>query len=707
MKYRDLLLPIGLTVAIALVAALMWEFGIAHWVRQHLGSNLSDGTAGPIVAAIVTGLSVLILTTPVFLFRQAFRRRDATPMEAQRESERLLMTVINAVPAMINVKDRDSRYVFMNHYQARHYGTTSEKAVGKTASELMGREYGEYTASIDRDILSTGKSKLNYEEDWVDCEGLRHLLLTSKIPLLDADGTPTHVVSVALDITARRRMETTAMRLATAVESLSESFALFDAEDRFVLVNAKYREINALVADSIRHGVTFEEHIRATVAAGLLPAARGHEEAWIRERLARHRNPQGPFELERQNGRWILMQEQILPGGGYVTIGTDITERKRFEAALVESEARFRNIVEGSIQGVSIVNAARKPLFVNKALADIFGYDSPEEVLALDSAVSLVAPHDRARMTLHRKTQLRGETGPVDIEFDGLRKDGSIIHVYSMKRVLTWKGEKAIQSTYIDVTARKQVEERLRAAKEEAELANRAKTEFLANMSHELRTPLSSIIGFSDILAAQRFGKIDNERYREYIKDINDAGKDLLHLINDILDVARIERGLMVLNERTIDVGLLATSCYRLMLGRANEAGVRLEMRNTDQLPGLYGDELRIKQTLLNLLSNAIKFTPENGRVTLEAKVADDGCFIFLVADTGVGIAERDIGIALSHFGQLDGSLARNYDGAGLGLPLSRSLVELHGGTMHLESTVGAGTTVTIRFPAWRTIAGV
>lgn len=707
MKYRDLLLPIGLTAATTLIAALMWEFGIAHWVRQHLGGDLSDGTAGPIVAATVTGLSVLVLTIPVLLFRHALRRRNAIPMEAQRESERLLMTVINAVPAMINVKNRHSRYVFMNHYQARHYGTTSEKAVGKTASELMGGEYGEHTAGLDRDVLATGKSKLNYEEDWVDHEGLRHLLLTSKIPLLGADGIPTHVVSVALDITARRRMESTAMHLATAVESLSESFALFDADDRFVLVNAKYRELNAPVSQTIQPGTMFEDHIRALVATGLAPAARGREEAWVRERMERHRHPRGPFELERQNGRWLLVQEQVLPGGGFVTIATDITERKRAEAALMESEARFRNIIEGSIQGVSIVNAARKPLFVNQALANIFGYDSPDEILALDSTVHLVAPHDRARMTLHRETQLRGATDPVDIEFDGLRKDGSIIHVYSMKRVLTWKGEKALQSTYIDVTARKQVEERLRAAKEEAELANRAKTEFLANMSHELRTPLSSIIGFSDILAAQRFGPIDNERYREYIKDINDAGKDLLHLINDILDVARIERGLMVLNERTIDVSLLATSCYRLMLGRANEAGVRLEMRNTERLPGLYGDELRIKQTLLNLLSNAIKFTPENGRVTLNARVGEDGCFVFSVADTGIGIAERDIGIALSHFGQLDGSLARNYEGAGLGLPLSRSLVELHGGTMHLESTIGTGTTVTIRFPGWRTINGI
>jgi len=224
-------------------------------------------------------------------------------------------------------------------------------------------------------------------------------------------------------------------------------------------------------------------------------------------------------------------------------------------------------------------------------------------------------------------------------------------------------------------------------------------------MSHELRTPLNSVIGFSDILANQLFGPIESPRYREYIKDINDAGKDLLRLINDILDIARIERGRLSLNERSIDVPKLITSCYRLVLGRANESGLHLAMHVSDNLPALFADELRVKQMLLNLLSNAIKFTPAGGNVTVGADVDSENRFVFTIVDTGIGIANEDIGTALSVFGQVDGRLTRKYEGAGLGLPLSKSLVELHGGEMILQSQAGTGTTVTVRFPRSRTHA--
>ncbi len=625
--------------------------------------------------------------------------------ESLRESQRTLQTVIDAVPAMVSAKDRDFRYIFMNRYQAELYGTTSERAVGRTAAELVSTEYGAYTEAIDRDVLVTGTAQVNYEEAWTDRAGQRHVLLTTKAPVRDAAGASTMLVTVSLDITERRLMEEAGDRLVAAIESLAINFVLLDADDRLVLCNRRFRDLNQAVAETTRPGVPFETHIRAMVAAGLAPDAVGREEAWIQERLEHHRHPRGPFEITRQGGQKILVYEQRLPNGGMVTMSTDITGLKRAEAALRESEARFRNLIDGSIQGILVTTPARKPIFANNVIATMFGYTSPDAILALNSTLELIAPHEHKRLTAARDARLRGEVLPEEYEFDGLRRDGTIIRVLAHSQLMRWGSEKVMQTTLIDISKRKQAEEALRAAKEEAEFANRTKTEFLANMSHELRTPLNSVIGFSDILANQLFGPIENPRYREYIKDINDAGKDLLRLINDILDIARIERGRLSLNERSIDVPKLMTSCYRLVLGRANESGLHFAMHVSDNLPALFADELRVKQMLLNLLSNAIKFTPAGGDVTVAADVDSENRFVFTIIDTGIGIADEDIGTALSVFGQVDGRLTRKYEGAGLGLPLSKSLVELHGGEMILQSQAGAGTTVTIRFPRSRTHA--
>jgi PAS domain S-box-containing protein len=704
MTFRIFILPSVLAVLAVVALAAVWEFvlidHLAPLFSERYVPHLFEERWHRIGYAVTVTTFAMVVVAALSARGIADRKRAE---DSLHESRRALQTVIDAVPAMVSAKDRDSRYIFMNRYQAHLYGTTPEGAVGKTAAALVGADYGACTEAIDRDVFATGTARVNYEEVWTDRTGRRHVLLTTKAPVRDSAGAPTMLVTVSLDITERQSMEEAGDRLAAAVESLSENFALFDADDRLVLCNRRFRDLNQAVAETIRPGVPFETHIRAIVAAGLVPEAEGREEEWIQERLDRHRNPRGPFELARQGGQQLLVYEQRLPDGGMVTMATNITELKRAEAALRESEARLRSLIEGSLQGIIVTRPDRKPLFVNKRFVDIFGFASPQEVLAIDSTLELIAPHDHERLKAMRAARLRGESVADDYEFDGLRRDGTIIRVQARSQLQTWGNEKVVQTTLVDITKRKQAEEALRAAKEEAEFANRAKTEFLANMSHELRTPLNSIIGFSDILANQLFGPIENPRYREYIKDINDAGNDLLHLINDILDIARIERGRLSLNERTIDVPKLLTSCYRLVLGRANESGLHLAMHVRDDLPALFADELRVKQMLLNLLSNAIKFTPAGGNVTVGADVDSENRFVFTIVDTGIGIAGEDMGTALAVFGQVDGQLTRKYEGAGLGLPLSKSLVALHGGDMTLESRPGTGTTVTIRFPPSRT----
>ena len=255
-----------------------------------------------------------------------------------------------------------------------------------------------------------------------------------------------------------------------------------------------------------------------------------------------------------------------------------------------------------------------------------------------------------------------------------------------------------------DVTREWQSDQALRTAKEEAELANRAKTEFLANMSHELRTPLNSIIGFSDILVNETFGTMNVPQYKEYAGDINDAGKHLLQLINDLLDLARIERGQMSLNEQRLDLGLIVNACHRLVRERALEAGVSLMIDCPANLPPLMADELRVKQALVNLLSNATKFTERGGAVSVVARQQDDGAIRLTVSDTGIGISPEDMAVALSEFGQVDGSLTRKHEGTGLGLTLSRKLIELHGGVLEMESEVGKGTSAHLLFPVGRSL---
>ena len=244
--------------------------------------------------------------------------------------------------------------------------------------------------------------------------------------------------------------------------------------------------------------------------------------------------------------------------------------------------------------------------------------------------------------------------------------------------------------------------ERMRSAMFEAQAASRANSQFLANMSHELRTPLNAIIGFADSIRLGIADSAQSERTKEYAGYIHDSGKHLLDIINDILDLSKLEAGKNQIVDDCFDLRQMINSCLVIINERALLSKVMIETEIPDQFPWIYADQRKIKQILLNLLSNAIKFTPELGRIFIRASVTESGELAICVEDTGIGIAPEHLDRVMAPFWQVDGDLNRKYAGTGLGLPLSLALARAHGGYLTLESAVGVGTRATIILPPHR-----
>ncbi len=401
------------------------------------------------------------------------------------------------------------------------------------------------------------------------------------------------------------------------------------------------------------------------------------------------------------------------PLGQVIGVVQDITDRKRNELAIARNEMLLRHAHRLSRVGYWVweprdveQSADRGWLHVSSEFADILGvqpHDIPLE--ETDLVRKFVHPDDRATAIAAVEGFVKRTAERYNVQFRAVRPDQSIAHLHmEAERLRDPQGRILYEIGVIqDVTEQRGREIELLTAKRTAEIANRTKTQFLANMSHELRTPLNAVIGFSQLIRDQAFGQIP-ERYINYADDINSSGKLLLALINDILDMSRIEAGQQKLMEEVISVDSAINDCVRMVTSKAADGGVRLIVENKGSLPALRADERALKQVLLNVLSNAVKFTPQGGAVTVAAEMTKRGTLDIAISDTGIGIAEDVIKDLFLPFRQADASISRRFGGSGLGLAISKRLMELHGGEISIDSHPGRGTRVTLHMPAERVV---
>ncbi len=503
-------------------------------------------------------------------------------------------------------------------------------------------------------------------------------------------------------------------RLRDAIESIPVAFSLYDKNAKLVMFNQKHLEIYPGPKEKMVVGASFYDLIDAALKSDRLGVAAEDVEEWRASRLASFREHSGSIEVPLADGSIYSITERPTAEGGTVTIATDVMETRAREAQLlsVGGELREKNIqldaaLDNMVVGLALFDQDHRLIVCNRRYLEIYrlpaelGRQGTElrRIMEVSTKIQGCSEEDAKKRIETRMAMAAKREHSEDRDFFSRG-----LVVKRTHRPMPDGGSIAI---YEDITARAKAERELRAAKEEAELASRSKSEFLANVSHELRTPLNAIIGFSEIIKTELFGPIEPAQYKEYAGDIHDSGRHLLSLINDILDLSKVEAGKFEMMETDVDIADAVEASMRLVRDRAHQGQIRLINALPSSLPILIADARAVKQILLNLMSNAVKFTQAGGTVTIGAVAENDGPLELTITDTGIGMNQKDVALALTPFGQVDSAFSRRFEGTGLGLPLTERLMLLHGGTLDVKSESDVGTCVTVRFPVDRVQRGL
>jgi PAS domain S-box-containing protein len=613
--------------------------------------------------------------------------------EALERERKLLRTLIDNLPDLVYVKDCESRFMDASASVARLMGAKGrEDLVGKTDFDFYPRDLAARYRADEQEVIRSGRAMLSREEPCRDAAGNEVWLLSSKLPLRDNSGRVVGLIGVGYDITARRRAEESLHRerslLRTLIDNTPDYIYVKDTANRFLIANtALARRMGAASADELL-GKTDLDYYPTELATKFI-----RDEQEIMQSGRPVINREECVQDASGNTVWHLTTEVPFRDAagsvvGLVGIGRVITERKQAELGLRESQERFRAFMENSPAVAFMKDEQGRYVFSNSTFAQIFGRSSAD--LAGKQASDWLPPEVAQQFLEHDALVLSEDRLHEFIETvptpDGDLRD-ILVFKFPFKNTF---GKRFVGAVGIDITERRRAEKQLQQAKQAAEAANRAKSQFLANMSHEIRTPMNGILGMTELALDTQL----TPEQREYLGMVKASADSLLTVINDILDFSKIEAGKLDLESIEFSLRSSLEPAMKALALRAHEKGLELNCHVQPDVPdAVVGDPGRLRQVLVNLVGNAVKFT-ERGEVTVQVeRQSEEGRLHFSVQDTGIGIPPEKQAAIFESFTQADGSTARRYGGTGLGLTISRRLVEMMGGCMWVESTPGRGST--------------
>lgn len=590
----------------------------------------------------------------------------------------------------------------MNRAMSEALGISPDAAVGKPCFQLV------HGLSAPPDYCPHVKLIADSQEHRTEVNEKRlgGVFDVRVAPIFEKDGRVIGAVHTARDITSRKQTEAALRaseeRYRQIIETTNEMIYRTDALGRFTFINSIALQ---------RAGYSREELIGRPFAVVIRPDYR--ERVWnFYTTQFRTATPETYYELpilakDESTTVWIGQNVQLLKEEdriiGFQAVARDVTDRRKVEEALKHSQARLANAVEVSSMGMYEMAIATLEVSFDARALSIFGIEKEGQRRPFYYWEDLLQPADHEGLMKIYADLAEGQSDRAALDHQVWHPDRGWIWVYHVAQVSAndVRGRPTrIFGVFHDVTERKQLEGELKDAKEKAEAANRAKSDFLASMSHELRTPLNAIIGFSDLLMDESAGEL-NEEQVSYVSDVRDSGRHLLTLINDILDLAKVEAGKSKLELSSVNVATIMRKCLAMITEKAIKHGITVELDVGDRLQQreIQADEVKLKQILYNLLSNAAKFTPNGGHISLTARRI--GNYILMsVSDTGAGLRPEDQRRIFNMFEQVDSSYSRKVKGTGIGLALTRSLVHLHGGRIWVESEgLGRGATFHVAIP--------
>jgi PAS domain S-box-containing protein len=469
-----------------------------------------------------------------------------------------------------------------------------------------------------------------------------------------------------------------------------------------------------MLAEANRHALSYFRHPHENLIGLALEQIVSKEEAAVfRESFGRAMTEKKPVTIRaasdwpggvRLSGFWI---NPVRDESGDITFLDVMAMPASADSLSLQRErddaiSLLTSIFDVSEVGIIVTDHHQRIVRINDSFVRIYGWTRDQ--LIGQEFINIVTPDERDQAKRNHDEFITSgirSSGEMKI----IRKDGNIANaLFTTAALELSQGRRFQVTTVMDITLRKQMETTLRLAKEQADAANQAKSTFLANMSHELRTPLNAIIGFSEMMMKETFGALGNPKYREYLGDIHVSARHLLEIINEVLDMSKIEAGRVELDEEYFDIGHLIDSVGRMMASRAFSSGLQIKETIEPGLPRFYADPRLVRQILINLVGNAVKYSNPQGVIDVIARRNERGNLVVVVADTGIGIPKERLREALEPFGQVSNQIQQSgaMKGTGLGLPLAKAMAELHGGTLALESETGKGTTVTVEMPGTR-----